>query len=269
MSGFSAGWLALREPFDLRARSPAVLDTVAGFFERQPSLRVIDLACGTGSTLRALSPRLPPRQSWTLVDIDPNLLACAASAPTNQDVTVTVVARDLNDDLEAALGGAVDLVATSALLDLVSEAWLHRLAIAITARAIPFYAALSYDGRVAFTSPDPFDAAVVGAVNLHQRTDKGFGAALGPAAAEVVPTCFEALSYAVTQATSDWQIGPEHRHMQSQLVDGWARAARETDALSGKDITEWHARRRAEIAAGRSSILVGHFDLFAEPSSTR
>ena len=269
MSGFSAGWLALREPFDLRARSPAVLDTVAGFFEQQHPVRVIDLACGTGSTLRALSPRLPPRQSWTLVDIDPNLLARAASAPTRQDVTVSVVARDLNDDPETVLGGAVDLVATSALLDLVSEAWLHRLAIAITARAIPFYAALSYDGRVAFTPPDPFDAAVVGAVNLHQRTDKGFGAALGPAAADVVPSCFTALSYAVIQASSDWQIGPEDRDMQNQLVDGWVHAARDIGTLSGKDITEWLARRRAMIAAGRSSLVVGHFDFFAVPSVTR
>ncbi len=267
MSGFSADWLALREPFDLRARSPMVLDAVAGFFERRHSVRVIDLACGTGSTLRALSPRLPLRQSWTLVDNDPNLLAVAMS--TNQDVSVTVVARDLSDDPEAALGEAVDLVTTSALLDLVSDAWLHRVAIAVAARAIPFYAALSYDGRVAFTPPDPVDAAVVAAVNAHQRTDKGFGAALGPAAADVALTCFAALGYAVIQGASDWQIGPEHRDMQTQLVDGWARAAREIGSLSAKDITEWLARRRAMIAAGRSSLLVGHVDVFAVPSATR
>jgi hypothetical protein len=230
---------------------------------------VIDLAGGTGSTLRALSPRLPPRQSWTLVDNDPNLLARAASMPTSQDVTVTVVARDLGDDVESTLGGAVDLVATSALLDLVSEAWLHRVAIAVTARAIPFYAALSYDGRVAFTPPDPFDAAVVGAVNLHQRTDKGFGAALGPAAADVALTRFAALGYAVVRGASDWQIGPEDRDMQTALVDGWARAARDIGALSGQDITEWLARRLAAIAAGRSSLLVGHVDFFAVPSVTR
>jgi len=269
MSGFSADWLALREPFDLRARSPAVLDAVASFFEHQPSVRVIDLACGTGSTLRALSPRLPPRQSWTLVDNDPNLLARAASTPTSQDVTVTVVARDLSDDLEPALRGAVDLVATSALLDLVSDAWLHRLVIAVTARAIPFYAALSYDGRVAFTPPDPSDAAVVGAVNTHQRTDKGFGAALGPAAADVALTRFAALGYAVVQGAADWQMEPEDRDMQNALLDGWARAARDIGTPSGQDIAGWLARRRATIAAGQSSLLVGHLDFFAVPSATR
>ena len=269
MSGFSADWLALREPFDLRARSPAVLDAVASFFERQPSVRVIDLACGTGSTLRALGPRLPPRQNWTLVDNDPDLLARAASTPRSRDVSVTVVAHDLSHDLEPALGGPVDLVATSALLDLVSEAWLHRVMIAVTARAIPFYAALNYDGRVAFTPPDPFDAAAVGAVNLHQRTDKGFGAALGPAAADVALTRLAALGYAVVQGASDWQMGPEDREMQTALVDGWARAARDIGTLSGQEITGWLARRRAAIAAGRSSLRVGHVDFFAAPSATR
>jgi hypothetical protein len=269
MSGFSADWLALREPFDLRARSPAILDAVASFFEEQQSVRIIDLACGTGSTLRALGPRLPPRQNWTLVDNDPSLLARAASMPTSQDVAVTIVARNLSDDIEPALGEAVDLVATSALLDLVSEAWLHRVAIAVTARAIPFYAALSYDGRVAFNPPDPFDAAVVGAVNLHQRTDKGFGTALGPAAADIALARFAALGYAVVQGASDWQIGPADRDMQTALVAGWARAASAIGTLSQHDVTGWLARRRAAIAAGRSSLLVGHVDFFATPSATR
>ena len=266
MSGFSADWLALREPFDLRARSPVVLDAVAGFFARQHSVRVIDLASGTGSTLRALSPKLPPRQSWMLVDNDPDLLAAATSK--NQDVSVTVVARDLSRDPEAALEETVDLVATSALLDLVSDAWLRRVATAVTARAIPFYAALSYDGRVVFTPPDPFDAAVIGAVNQHQRTDKGFGAALGPAAADVALTRFTALRYAVIQGSSDWQIGPEDRDMQNELLDGWARAARDIGALPGRGITAWLTRRRAMTAAG-SSLLVGHVDFFAVPSTTR
>jgi len=269
MSGFSADWLALREPFDLRARSPAVLDAVASYFARRDSVRVIDLACGTGSTLRALGPRLPPRQNWTLLDNDPSLLARAASMPTIRNVTVTVVARDLNRDPEAALGGAVDLVTTSALLDLVSEAWLDRVANALTARAIPFHAALSYDGRIAFTPPDPFDAAIVGAVNAHQRTDKGFGAALGPAAAEVALARFAALGCAAVQGTSDWQIGPADRDMQTALLDGWASAAREIGTLPGQEITGWLARRRAAIAAGRSSLLVGHIDFFAVPSTTR
>jgi SAM-dependent methyltransferase len=269
MSGFSADWLALREPYDLRARNPQVLDAVAAHLEGRTSVRIVDLACGTGSTLRAVSPRLPARQRWTLTDHDPELLARAASTPTAEDVAVTVIPLDLDRDLEAALERAADLVATSALLDLVSDRWLQRLAAALAARAIPFYAALSYDGRVEFAPSDLFDRAIINAVNQHQRTDKGFGPGLGPEAAGAAVTCFEALGYSVMTGASDWTIRPQDRDMQTELVDGWASAAREIGMLSAEDITAWSMRRRAMIATGQSSCRVGHVDCFAVPSATR
>ena len=137
MSGFSADWLTLREPYDLRARNPTVIDAVAASLEPLSSVRVVDLACGTGSTLRALSPHLPALQNWKLIDNDLGLLARAKATPLAKHTTVTAIPLDLNRDLEAALDGPVDLVATSALLDLVSEAWLDRLAVEIATRSIP------------------------------------------------------------------------------------------------------------------------------------
>jgi len=53
----------------------------------------------------------------------------------------------------------------------------------------------------------------------------GFGPALGPAAADVVRNCFEALGYAVTTGASDWVMGPKDRDIQTELLGGWARAA--------------------------------------------
>ena len=121
MSGFSADWLALREPYDVRARNPKVLDAVVASFKDFPSIRIVDLACGTGSTLRALGPRLAAPQNWRLVDNDLGLLARATTMTRPAGITVEGVPLDLNRDLEAVLDGPVDLVATSALLDLVSE----------------------------------------------------------------------------------------------------------------------------------------------------
>jgi hypothetical protein len=81
MSGFSAGWLTLREPYDLAARNATVLDAVASAFLDQTAISVVDLACGTGSTLRAVGPHLPPRQNWRLVDNNLSLLAQVARPP--------------------------------------------------------------------------------------------------------------------------------------------------------------------------------------------
>ena len=269
MSGFSADWLTLREPYDLRARNPMVLDAVADSLDPLSSVQVVDLACGTGSTLRALGPHLPVRQNWKLIDNDLGLLARAKAAPLAKQATVAAILLDLNRDLEAALDGPVDLVATSALLDLVSETWLDRLAVEIAARSIPLYAALSYDGRIGFTPMDPLDAAIAAAVNAHQRTDKGFGTALGPAAAAFAIARFEALGYSVVQGASDWTMGPDDLDIQAEILAGWASAAHGIGMLSLADTTAWLTRRCDAVAAGCSSLHVGHVDFFATPSATR
>ena len=269
MSGFSANWLTLREPYDLNARNPAVIDAVVAALERLSPVRVVDLACGTGSTMRALSPFLPARQSWNLIDNDLSLLARAAAAPHAKQIVATTIPLDLHRDLEAALDGPIDLVTTSALLDLVSEPWLDRLVIEIAARSIPFYAALSYDGRTKFDPPDPLDAAIAAALNLHQRTDKGFGPSLGPAAAAFAIARFEGLGYSVVHGTSDWVMGPEDFDIQTEILDGWASAAHEVGAVSLADTTAWLTGRRGAVAAGLSLLSVGHVDFFAMPSATR
>lgn len=269
MSDFSAEWLTLREPFDSRARNRSVLDAVAARLTTYSPARIVDLGCGTGSTLRALTVRLPARQNWRLVDNDLGLLARASAMQRPQDVTIAAVPLDLNRDLEAALDGPIDLVSTSALLDLVSSSWLERLAVEIAARAIPFYAALTYNGYVEFAPADPLDAAIVDAVNSHQRTDKGFGPALGPTAATAAIARFESLGYKVIHGRSDWLIGPHDQDMQNEIIAGWAGAAREIGSLTLADTATWLTRRRDMAAAGRSTLRVGHVDFFAVPIGTR
>lgn len=269
MTGFSADWLTLREPYDVRARNPDVLDAVVASLAGNNAVRIVDLACGTGSTLRALAPRFPRAQNWRLADNDLSLLARASGTAKPSGVTVTTVPIDLNRDLEEALDGPIDLVTTSALLDLVSEAWLERLVVETLARSILFYAALSYDGRIEIGPPHKVDAAIIAAVNKHQRNNKGFGPALGPEAAGATIAQFEKLGCKVVHGTSDWVAGPDDREFQSEIFSGWASAARDTGDVTLGDIVEWLTFRRDQVAAGRSSVRVGHVDIFARPAGTR
>jgi len=264
MSGFSAAWLALREPHDKRARNADVLDAVVTAFASHISLNVADIGCGTGSTYRTLSPRLPSGQRWRLYDNDLSLLARAAG-PAN----VTTVPLDLAHDLEAALDGPVDFVTTSALLDLVSAEWLERFATETAARRLAVYAALSYDGRAKLDPVDPVDTKIVAAVNGHQRTDKGFGPALGPAAAQAAVEQFERLDYAVMQGASDWVFQPCDREIQTEILSGWASAARETGDVPLDEGVGWLTRRNEMVSQGRSTIRVGHVDFFARPTGMR
>jgi hypothetical protein len=265
---FAAEWLALREPYDLRARNARVLEAVTAMLADRTSVGIVDLACGTGSTFRALSPRIAARQDWRLVDNDLSLLARAPqSSPPH--INVSPMPIDLNRDLEMALDGPADLVTTSALLDLVSEEWLDRLAVEAAARRLPVYAALSYDGRAELAPAEPLDARIVASVNRHQRGDKGFGPALGPDAAQMAISVFERVGYSVTHGEAEWTFDPQDRDIQNEMLSGWSAAAREIGDPALPEIVDWLTCRREHVAAGRSSIRVGHVDLLARPTEMR
>lgn len=265
MSGFSVEWLALREPLDMRARNPDVLDAVATAFAGRPALSVVDLGSGTGSTMRALSGRLPRRQQWTLVDNDPVLLAAAYAMARPADVAVEAMQFDLDGDVASLFDQTTELVTASALLDLVSEPWLANFAAAVAARALPVYVALSYDGRVELEAADPVDQQVVTAINAHQRRNKGFGPALGPRAAGFAVKIFQSFGYSVVQGQSDWIAGAGDAAFQSELLTGWRLAAREMGDLPDATLDDWFSRRSEAVAAGRLSLTVGHLDFFAQP----
>jgi hypothetical protein len=269
MSGFSSEWLALREPYDLAARNATVLDAMLAAFRGQGSIAVVDLACGTGSTFRAISKRLPARQIWRLVDNDLGLLANASALGRPPEVTVAAKAVDLVRDLELALDGPIDLITTSALLDLVSEDWLERLMVEAAARRLPVYAALSYDGRVSFDPPEPFDTDIVAAVNRHQHGNKGFGPALGPAAVAAAKLIAKRVGCSFVEGSSDWTFGNNDQAIQREVLRGFADAAGELRDLPSAHIADWLARRLELVAAGASSMRVGHLDFFAMPMPIR
>lgn len=267
MSQFSAEWLGLRESHDIASRNPAVLAAVKSAFRDQVAISVLDLASGTGSTLRALHACLPPRQEWTLVDNDRAHLAQAASLAAPFQAKVITKTLDLVHGIEPAFAGSFHLVTVSALLDLVSSAWLDRLMVLVSARQLPIYAALTYDGRAVVEPVDPLDVEILASFNAHQRSDKGFGPALGPAAASEFAASLARHGYVSVQGRSDWILGTNDRAIQEAVFLTWAAAAE--GPLATAAAQEWLARRRAHIVEGRSTLCVGHMDSFAYPMGRR
>jgi SAM-dependent methyltransferase len=249
--GFSAEWLALREPADMAARDAGLLQRAAA--AAGPAPVVVDLGCGTGSTWHALAPLLPADTRWRLVDNDPALLDIAGT--TVGDKAECVVA-DLADIDALPLEGAT-LITASALLDLMPDTWLSAFADRVNA---PVYAALSYDGRMEWTPPDHRDATVTDAFNRHQRGDKGLGPALGPDAAERAASLFAARGFAVDQAESPWRLGPDMADLHRELTRGIASAASE---IGSADAAGWHHDRHE--AADQIACIVGHVDFLARP----
>lgn len=269
MSRFSADWLALREPYDIRARNPDILSEVAAALAHLPSVTIVDLACGTGSTRRAIAARMPRPQHWRLVDNDMGLLARAMAGPQIEGNAPRAELVDLVRDLESALDGAPDLVTTSALLDLVSDSWLERLVVECAARYLPFYAALTFTGEIEFDPADPLDRDVVDAFNHHQRGDKGFGPALGGAACDALIAHCHKVGYEVSAGPSDWAIAPGERDFQRANLEGLVSAAMEAGGVPASELEAWANRRRRLIDAGALRLRVSHRDIFARPIGIR
>jgi hypothetical protein len=282
VSGFSAEWLELREPFDAAARSKTLVAELRAHLPHDAALDVVDLGAGAGSNLRYLAPLLGGVQRWRLADNDPQLLD-AAFATTHAwakqrgheavrtESALSVRGAGFSCDarrelVDLANLAAVELpvgsvVTAAALLDLVSRGWLETLAQRCRAAHAAISLALTYDGRTTVTPAEPDDAAVLALFNRHQLFDKGFGPALGMRAAAAAEAAFEAHGYELRVATSDWLIGPEHHAAQLALLDGWLRAALEIAPESRLALTSWLQRRRAHVLAGRSELRVGHIDL--------
>lgn len=293
--GFSTGWLALREPFDHAARAGAPIhpDLLAALRQRAAArpLKVVDLGSGTGANLREIALRLGGAQSWRLVDHDAQLLSAlpAALGPWAAAHGLRLEAREAQLVLQGADGlrievtrcqadlaggpgaaplAGADLVTASALLDLVSAPWLDALITTCTDAGAAMWWALNVDDRIDWTPADPDDALVHAQFHSHQQRDKGFGAALGGAAAVRVADRLSRLGWQVLRTPCDWQIdgarGAADRSMLQAMVDGIGAAAIEQAPAQADRIGGWQARRLAQV--GRLQLQVGHTDVQAWPN---
>ena len=263
--GFSADWLALREPYDATARSSALMGRLAAWRGGRGVLQVVDLGAGTGSNLRCAAAALGGEQDWTLVELDPELIASGQERLAQAGVGWRYRRLDLARDLERLGDRPVDLITASALIDLVGEAWLRRLVAWRTAAGAALHIVLTFDGRIEWRPRDDGDADVCGMVNAHQHGDKGFGPALGPDAVATLRAMLAGHRGELLVKSSDWALGEGDGVVQAALLDGYAAAAKLMSPDRCDEIEDWAARRRRVIGEGRSRLRVGHLDLLFLP----
>lgn len=262
---FSPEWLALREPADHASINAGVRRALIEALAGKDPVRVVDLGCGAGSNLRGLSPWLPARQEWTLVDYDETLLAAAKAQIQRVPHRPQVVYRraDFSKGEFAPLITGADLVTAAALFDLVSEAVIGKLADAVAANRQVFCTVLTYDGIASFLPEHPLDGAMRAAFNGHQQTDKGFGPAAGPVATEALARAFVARGYRVARGKSPWVLDGAYARLRRELDQGWANAVRETGQVPARELDGWIGHR---LAANDAVTIIGHEDLLAMPA---
>ena len=272
MSKFSVDWLNMREDADLRARDSSLLDYAQKFLTSQNAIdaeiTVVDLGAGTGSTINAFSKlgsRWEEKLHWRLVDSNKDLLEEAVRRYEDSSY-FQVFNLDLNKVLTLPLDGA-KLITASALMDLVSaefiDAFLEILQRICKQRPIGFYSALSYDGVISWTPRHFLDDDVLRIFNQHQRSDKGFGIALGAEANHYLEQKLESAGFKVLSADSPWMLSSSEANLVVKFVDGVAHAVEETLLLDSALLLEWVEYRKKNVSGG--TCIVTHKDILALP----
>ena len=286
MTGFSAAWLrAARaggrggafDAADARS-SPAALPRGRGASRPRPRRGHRIATCAISRTV------CPPHQSWLLVD---RRRRCSRSARPRMTLRRRGATRQLDLSASIADAGRAHAVRRPPPGHRVGAARSRVRGVAARARgALPRQrrrAAVRAQLRRAHRScsPDePEDAEVRDLVNRHQRTDKGFGPALGPdALAAGRERVLVGLGYRVERERSDWALGAgraraaaaaDRRMGAGGGRDGAGHVGRDRgwrDAGSRTSTPIARARRRPRGSRGvarersRESVAIGHYSI--------
>ncbi len=257
--------------------------------ERLPNQpRLLDLGAGTGSLFRFLAPIIGRPQSWIFADADEDLLdkalgwtaewarrrgftaALSGGAGKSSLVLGTpsgtwrieTLVTDLAETPRGPPLQAVDAVVCSALLDLVSRAWMERLIVALR---VPFYASMTVDGRDAWLPRHPADRAVRTAFRADQRRDKGLGVALGDGASDIALRLLAAWGFEARTAASDWSIPGSATGLTRLFVGMTAEPARRAMPAQARKFAAWTSTRLLQASRARLAIRIGHRDILAFP----
>jgi hypothetical protein len=273
---FAGNWLMARESADHRARSRKLTNRLSHWLKQQyeslsadsrvQSPLIVDLGAGRGSNAMFLVRSLQVPQTWLAIDQDAELLREAKQrVETLGGAYKTEVIQLTPGNMEERLPEAASLVTASALIDLVSEAWLSTLVEAAAARRSAVLVVLSYAGSFELSPAHPDDSMLRDLVNRHQHGDKGAGAALGPDAVAVLQKLLAAKGYQVELDESPWQLDADDSSLVRMLMEGWVEAATEIDPGSRERLQTWLQSRSAQLAEGALKVSVNHIDLLALP----
>ncbi|QDT04951.1 Trans-aconitate 2-methyltransferase [Rubripirellula lacrimiformis] len=250
-------WLAARETVDRRCRSAELAMQFAAM--ATADVQMVDLGCGTGANYRYLAPRMKPDVTWLAIDHDAEILESASrSLPTE---SVQIQRRDLASDFSVFSECPTSAFTASAFLDLVSEAWIRRFVDFVHDR--PLLIAMTSTGLPIWDPVDEWDSVINECLERHQRSDHGFGNALGPDAVACLAEQLVGKGSDPKLRSTDWKLSADDTPLMKMLIAGIARRVRCDPGSVAID--EWEERRFEQLDRAELQLTWPHQDLLSVP----
>ena len=128
---------------------------------------------------------------------------------------------------------------------------------------ILFYS-LCFDGKVKWLPSHHFDKYILSLFNNHQKTDKGFGKALGYQAIDYLTMKAKKLGYRVTEKESAWKIVNSHekdKNFMRRYILDIKKALYHMEGIDRSMLSEWYLSKKESIGQKKLKLCVGHKDI--------
>ena len=281
---FSKSWINMRVDYDNISRSTVLVDHI-NKLSQEDDIDLIDLYCGSGNFLIWSLHKNILFNNCILVDHDIKLLKSIKSNlrthlrpmysiqsnTNNLDLlikrnseTLSSVSIKKNDcDGYRYSSGKFHVISYSAALDIMSKPSISSALKRIKKNNI-LYFSLCFNGQVRWTPTNTFDKYILTFFNNHQRSDKGFGKALGSKSIEFLKQKADKLNLSVTIKDSPWIIknisNKDKVFMKRYLLD-IKKSLFHMEGIDKNILRKWYQDKKFEIDNIKIQLYVGHNDI--------
>ena len=274
----------MRVEYDEASRSSVLVDHL-NKLSKKHEIDLIDFCCGTGSFLMWALNKNISFQNCILVDYDIKLLKSIKSnlrthlkskytvqSNTNNlnllikknSKTISSVSIEKYDcDEYSHNNKALHVISYSAALDLMSKSSID-IALKKIKKNNIFYFSLCFNGLVKWTPTNTFDKYILAFFNNHQRSDKGFGNALGHKSIEYLRKKAGKLNLNITVADSPWIIKNKSEKdtvfMKRYLLD-IRKSLFHMEGIDKNILRKWYEDKKYDLENKKIKLYVGHNDI--------
>ena len=281
---FSKSWINIRVDYDNISRSTVLVDHI-NKLSQEDDIDLIDLYCGSGNFLIWSLNKDILFKNCILVDHDVKLLKSIKSNlrthlrpmysiqsnTNNLDLlikrnskTLSSISIKKNDcDGYRYLSEKYHVISYSAALDIMSKSSIASALKRIKKNNI-LYFSLCFNGQVRWTPTNTFDKYILTFFNNHQRSDKGFGNALGSKSIEFIKQKADKLNLNIIVKDSPWIIknkfDKDKVFMKRYLLD-IKKSLFHMEGIDKDILRKWYLDKKSEIDNKKIQLYVGHNDI--------